>query len=353
MRRLTLIRHGRPDFPVGEHVCLGLTDLPLSALGRLQAALYGPFYRAEHVYSSYLSRAIRTAEFIDPKAEIVQGLEEMYTGVWDGLSFSEIRRRFPQLYELRGIEPNAPIPCSEDVSSCQRRFYAAVKQTMENCEGNVAIVAHATVIGSFLCKVLGLPAVESRRFKLPYLGAYSFNYDGQFYHVKKPPLPQVQLDGEICRRLLKAAELPENICAHCQAVADEAALIARALNCKGCNLDLELIYNSALLHDICRREENHAEAGAKLIEQLGFGAAAEIIRQHHDLKSNDLDEAAVVYLADKLIAGTKKIGIEERFSASAQKCGSPEATVAHGRRQMQAQKLADRIQNILKTRLPL
>ncbi len=353
MRSLTLIRHGRPDFPKGQRICLGLTDLPLSALGRLQAALYGPFYKADRVYSSYLSRAVQTAEFIDPQAESVQGLEEMYAGAWDGLSFSEIQQRFPQHYALRGTEPNAPVPDSEDLLHGQRRFFRAVSEIMENCEGNVAIVAHATVIGSFLCKVLGLSAEESRRFKLPYLGAYSFEYDGQFHHVKRPPLPQVQLDGEICGRLLKAAELPKNICDHCQAVADEAALIGRALNRKGCNLDLELIYCSALLHDICRREENHAEAGAELIEQLGFGAEAETVRQHHDLKSNCSGEAAVVFLADKLLAGTKKISIEERFSASAEKCSSPKALQAHRRRQAQAESTAERVENILGCKLPL
>ena len=39
MQRIILARHGQPDFPVGAHLCLGRTDLPLSPIGRMQAAL--------------------------------------------------------------------------------------------------------------------------------------------------------------------------------------------------------------------------------------------------------------------------------------------------------------------------
>ena len=41
MRRVYLIRHGHPDFPLGAHMCLGRTDTPLGPLGRMQAALLG------------------------------------------------------------------------------------------------------------------------------------------------------------------------------------------------------------------------------------------------------------------------------------------------------------------------
>ena len=39
MRKVYLVRHGHPDIPLGERWCLGRTDLPLAAVGRMQAAL--------------------------------------------------------------------------------------------------------------------------------------------------------------------------------------------------------------------------------------------------------------------------------------------------------------------------
>ena len=353
MKTLTLIRHGKPDFPNGERVCLGLTDLPLGTLGKLQAALYGDAYKADHVYSSYLSRAVQTAKFIDPKAEIVQGLEEMSAGQWDGLCFSEIKEKFSELYALRGTVPDTPIPDSEDVFLGQERFYNAVKSIMEKCDGSVSIVAHSTVIGSFLCKIKGIPPTQGRRFKLPYLGACSFSYDGEFHLINENFLPQVQLNPSLCRKLLSAAELPENVIAHCEAVAEEADLITKALNSKGFNLNSELIENAALLHDIARLSPNHPAVGAELLAELGFSDIAEIIKQHHDLESKEIDEAAVVYIADKLTAGNQKISIADRFSGSLKKCQTPEAIAAHSRRQTQAEELAEKIQNITGTKLPL
>ena len=41
MRKIYLIRHGKPNFPAGSSMCLGRTELPLGAVGRMQAALLG------------------------------------------------------------------------------------------------------------------------------------------------------------------------------------------------------------------------------------------------------------------------------------------------------------------------
>ena len=65
-RTIWLIRHAMPDIPLGERWCVGgRLDLPLGALGRLQAALL-PFApelsNVETVFCSPLRRAVETAE---------------------------------------------------------------------------------------------------------------------------------------------------------------------------------------------------------------------------------------------------------------------------------------------------
>ena len=37
MKQVYLIRHAQPELPGGKRMCLGITDLPLSAEGRAQA----------------------------------------------------------------------------------------------------------------------------------------------------------------------------------------------------------------------------------------------------------------------------------------------------------------------------
>ena len=165
----------------------------------------------------------------------------------------------------------------------------------------------------------------------------------------KPCLPEEEnkLSPEICMKMLTVLNVPENIIRHVRAVRDKALEIAEKLNLKGLKLDLKLIENSALLHDICRTEKHHAAAGAELVKALGFKEEADIIRQHHDLESSDIDEAAVVYLADKLIKEDRPVSLDERFMLSADKCKSPEAMATHDRRLSQAKKVFQKVQNIL------
>ena len=129
MQTLYLIRHGEPDFPGGEHMCIGRTDLALSPLGRMQAALLG-FELAERVgrvYSSPLARARETAEGIAPAPELLPGLAEQDMGEWDGLRFSEIRRRWPELWARRESDKTIPMPGAEPDSAALSRFSAAVE----------------------------------------------------------------------------------------------------------------------------------------------------------------------------------------------------------------------------------
>ena len=107
MRRIWLIRHGHPDFPLGAHMCLGRTNTPLGPLGRMQACLLGEELRGKglSVFSSPLTRCRETAAPLGGDAVLVPALAEQDMGPWDGLDFEEIKRRWPDLYARRGDEP--------------------------------------------------------------------------------------------------------------------------------------------------------------------------------------------------------------------------------------------------------
>ncbi len=82
------------------------------------------------------------------------------------------------------------------------------------------------------------------------------------------------------------------------------AMTALKLSHAACaDLDADLVVAAALLHDISRGQERHAEAGAEYIRSLGFGKVADIIARHMDLTiepGQGLDETQVVYFADKI-----------------------------------------------------
>ena len=152
MRTIYLIRHGQPDFPGGKKMCLGKTDLPLSKLGKLQAGLLLPFFKDKQitVFSSPLTRARQTAAMLERPVTVLPGLAELDMGQWDGLTFDEIRVRFPELYAARATDKTLPFPDAEDKGTGLARFQNAVRQALESCKGDIALVTHSGVMELFL-----------------------------------------------------------------------------------------------------------------------------------------------------------------------------------------------------------
>ena len=94
-------------------------------------------------------------------------------------------------------------------------------------------------------------------------------------------------------------------------------------------------------------ENGDAVAGAGLISQRGYPELAPLIAQHNDLEEpSRTDEAAVVFLADKLRRGAAPVRVTERFRESLSRCRDEEARRAHGRRLEAALESARRINDI-------
>jgi CTP:molybdopterin cytidylyltransferase MocA/HD superfamily phosphodiesterase len=133
------------------------------------------------------------------------------------------------------------------------------------------------------------------------------------------------LNDDECRVLMeKVGRLPASIIDHCRQVASVAVRLAQAINAAGANLDIPRIRSAARVHDIARLEKNHAAAGARLLGQMGFPVLAEIVAVHmqiHVDANAPIDEAQVVHLADKLVAGSSVVSLAERFDAKLKKYG--------------------------------
>lgn len=116
---------------------------------------------------------------------------------------------------------------------------------------------------------------------------------------------------------LATLAMPEKGVAHGLAVAHLAGMLGQELNCHGYRLDLDLLHNAALLHDIGKGRPQHEVWGAKLLAELGLAKLAEIVAMHRDARppaSGRLSEKEVVCLADKLTRGTLRVSVRERFA---------------------------------------
>lgn len=156
MKRIYLIRHGLPEFPDGQRQCIGSTDLPLSEEGMLQASeMARALPGVSAVFSSPLTRAMETARAIRWDFTILEGLRELDYGQWEGLTFPEIRRDYPELYAARADNLSLQPPGAESCEAGLARFSAAMEEAAGCSPGDLAVVAHGGVIALFLERVAG------------------------------------------------------------------------------------------------------------------------------------------------------------------------------------------------------
>lgn len=138
-------------------------------------------------------------------------------------------------------------------------------------------------------------------------------------------LPQGKIPSmKECQRLFTHYNVSQAVINHGWAVARTAGILAEKLNrILDYNLDMELIIAGGLLHDIAKRMSNHAMEGAYILEKKGFPAVAKVIASHTDIKVDTqnpvIDEASIIYLADKVTKGEKLISIEQRFAKAREK----------------------------------
>ncbi|MGI6578742.1 MAG: histidine phosphatase family protein [Saccharofermentanales bacterium] len=328
MRKIYLIRHGLPEFPGGKRVCIGHTDLPVSPAGRMQALLAAKFLDdagISAVFCSRLKRAVQTAESFG-EAKIIDGLEEMNFGEWDGFSFDEIKVRWPDLYAARGRDNSIQPPGAENPQQALLRFNSALRKILEGSTGNIVIISHASVMRTFLSEISEKELPPGREL-LPYGSVselslknnnFSIEYMGK---LNRPPLTT-----ELCLELIAAAGTPEHVIRHSVAVAKEAGRIGIALAESGLNLDIDLIIRSALLHDVARTKKNHCKVGENWISALGYRKEAEIAGGHCDNYLFEIpDELAVLIVADRVVSEDKVVGLHKRIKRQVAKFKTEEA----------------------------
>jgi len=132
----------------------------------------------------------------------------------------------------------------------------------------------------------------------------------------------------------------ERVVRHSRKVQAAAQALCRAVNGAGADIDESRVAAAALLHDVAKGLPDHAAEGGRRIADLGFEKVAAIAAAHTDLPDEEIaapKEAALVYLADKLVAGDRFVSLEARFDAAAARFGGdPAAREAVDRRRRAA-----------------
>jgi len=158
--RLILVRHGETLWNTQKRYC-GSTDIGLSAKGKKQARRLKEKLSGINVHKIYTSgkkRAIQTAKIIFQGAKInnMPDLNEMHFGIFEGLTYREIMKRYPKIYNAWLEKPLCvTIPKSESLSSFRKRVTRALKRIISvNKNKTIAVVCHGGPISVFVTVIL-------------------------------------------------------------------------------------------------------------------------------------------------------------------------------------------------------
>jgi broad specificity phosphatase PhoE len=375
MRTLYLIRHGEPEFEGGIRRCIGVTDLALNAAGRKKAQRLNAYFNLhplEAVYASPLGRAKETAEILSGgryPVRIRENLRELDMGEWENVPLSELKKELSSEPERGELRVDGVLRFSEEIAKI-------LKETTRD----VAVVAHAGINCCELAALAGISLEVSRALPQPYCGISRIEVEDSS-QIDTPEktlrvctigqMPNELPSDDDIEQIWKHYHTPADVIAHCKAVADLAEEYGNQLAACGYEIRLDLIHCAALLHDVVRAKHDHPLEGARCVIREGYPLLAPLIMQHHEWErkvpadevtgwlmaspENERGEflyhleAEALYLADKEIQGSTRVGIEARFEKSRKRCeesSDPAAALAgHQRRYLQAKKIKEELEH--------
>lgn len=126
------------------------------------------------VYCSDLSRAVKSAEIIAGPHGLapvkMPALRERSFGVWEGMTFNEIKERFPGEFEAWADNPLAHSPVGgESTLEVKERVVKALNEILNRHIGDtIAVVAHGGVNRILICDILGMPLENIFRIEQDY-----------------------------------------------------------------------------------------------------------------------------------------------------------------------------------------
>jgi probable phosphoglycerate mutase len=163
-----LLRHGETALtPEKRFSGSGGSDPDLSEKGRLQAqntaAALAARGTVQAVVSSPLARCRQTAAAVAGRlgleVRIDEGLRETDFGAWEGLTFAEVRERYPAELDAWLASPKTAPPGGESFEAVARRVARSRDKLLARYPGRtVLLVTHVTPVKTLARLALGAPS---------------------------------------------------------------------------------------------------------------------------------------------------------------------------------------------------
>jgi len=168
-----LLRHGQTPMSVQKRYA-GRTDVPLTDAGLAQAAAAAKRLASagiDAIMASPLQRTVQTAEQVAAVTGLPvvteDGFRETDFGAWEGLTFAEVRERWPSEMTAWLADPEVAPPGGESFAEVSERVTAALHRVLAGRAGQrILIVSHVTPIKTLVAAALLAPPAALFRMHL-------------------------------------------------------------------------------------------------------------------------------------------------------------------------------------------
>ena len=163
-----MFRHGEPIEEYHQKY-VGHLDVPLSEIGKKQARKIRnsiSLLRNPTVITSDLQR---TFSELNLPLEQKKELREINFGDWDGLSWDDVLRLFPQDSKLfMKRSDHFTFPKGESYAQFTARIISQFDKILDQSEGDLVFIVHAGVIRTIISTKFNIPLPEVFNFKIDY-----------------------------------------------------------------------------------------------------------------------------------------------------------------------------------------
>lgn len=170
-RPIWLTRHGESTYNQESQVG---GDPDLSARGEKYALALEKFFRAHalpqdqaQVWTSTLKRAVQTARHLPTDAFTWRALDEIDAGIFDGMTYEQIREARPEEYAARQADKfRYRYPRGESYEDVIQRLEPVIVE-LERQRAPVMVVAHRAVIRALYAYFMDRSPAECTRMEVP------------------------------------------------------------------------------------------------------------------------------------------------------------------------------------------
>jgi broad specificity phosphatase PhoE len=189
MNSFYILRHAEKEKGDFYNPLLRHQDAPISLNGRADSKKLWTFFYDKHISAIYVSAYLRTSQTIEYVAAQMgltpimdERLNEMDSGLFDGLSLEEVKQAYPDIWKtLIERKQDFRFPEGETGEEARDRIAGFIEEKrIAHGEENVILVCHEGLIRTLMCHITHQPVYKRGNFQVNFCGITEITYQAEY-----------------------------------------------------------------------------------------------------------------------------------------------------------------------------